>query len=70
MTSIGPQKESKEVRTEGSDPIDDRITISDTEKEDPQESFPFPDGGARAWLVALGGGGVMFCTFGYINAFG
>lgn len=30
----------------------------------------FPDGGARAWSVAAGAAGVLFCTFGYINAFG
>ncbi|KAL6230885.1 hypothetical protein BDW75DRAFT_248293 [Aspergillus navahoensis] len=34
------------------------------------EPAPFPDGGARAWTVALGAGGVLFCTFGYVNAFG
>ncbi|GFF40604.1 LOW QUALITY PROTEIN: riboflavin transporter MCH5 [Aspergillus udagawae] len=34
------------------------------------ETAPFPDGGARAWMVALGAGGVLFCTFGYVNAFG
>jgi hypothetical protein len=34
------------------------------------EPAPFPDGGARAWMVALGAGGVLFCTFGYVNAFG
>ncbi|ODH34120.1 hypothetical protein ACO22_03165 [Paracoccidioides brasiliensis] len=30
----------------------------------------FPDGGARAWSVALGTSGVLFCTFGYVNAYG
>lgn len=30
----------------------------------------FPDGGARAWSVAAGAAGVLFCTFGYGNAFG
>lgn len=30
----------------------------------------FPEGGARAWGVALGTAGVLFCTFGYANAFG
>lgn len=32
--------------------------------------FDFPDGGARAWSVAAGAAGVLFCTFGYANAFG
>jgi hypothetical protein len=30
----------------------------------------FPDGGARAWAVTAGAAGLLFCTFGYINAFG
>lgn len=30
----------------------------------------FPEGGARAWSVALGATGVLFCTFGYNNAYG
>ena len=30
----------------------------------------FPEGGAKAWAVALGCSGLLFCTFGYINAFG
>ncbi|KFY42847.1 hypothetical protein V495_04309 [Pseudogymnoascus sp. VKM F-4514 (FW-929)] len=30
----------------------------------------FPDGGPRAWSVAIGAAGVLFTTFGYVNAFG
>lgn len=30
----------------------------------------FPDAGLRAWSVAAGHAGAMFCTFGYINSFG
>jgi hypothetical protein len=30
----------------------------------------FPEGGRRAWFVASGAAGVLFCTFGYANAFG
>lgn len=30
----------------------------------------FPEGGARAWAVAAGTAGALFCTFGYCNAFG
>jgi hypothetical protein len=33
-------------------------------------NFDFPDGGARSWSVAYGAAGVLFCTFGYANAFG
>ncbi|KAJ9142972.1 Riboflavin transporter MCH5 [Pleurostoma richardsiae] len=30
----------------------------------------FPDGGAQAWLAILGGTASMFCTMGFLNAFG
>jgi len=34
------------------------------------ELTTFPEGGARAWAVAAGAAGVLFCTLGYSNAFG
>lgn len=40
------------------------------EKTATQVAMDFPDGGAKAWSVAIGAAGVMFCTFGYANAFG
>lgn len=30
----------------------------------------FPEGGMRAWSVAIGCSLVLFATFGYVNAFG
>jgi hypothetical protein len=37
----------------------------------PQGGQPtFPEGGLRAWSVAIGCSGVLFSTFGYVNAFG
>jgi hypothetical protein len=37
----------------------------------PEETRPgFPEGGFRAWSVASGNAGVMFCTLGYINSWG
>jgi MFS family permease len=33
-------------------------------------TFTIPDGGWRAWSVVLGSSLVLFCTFGYVNAFG
>lgn len=30
----------------------------------------FPEGGLRAWMVVAGASGVLFCGFGYANAFG
>lgn len=38
--------------------------------EETSDVMTFPEGGARAWSVAIGAAGVMFCTFGYVNAFG
>ncbi len=34
------------------------------------ELTEYPEGGPRAWLDATGAAGVLFCTSGYINAFG
>jgi hypothetical protein len=35
-----------------------------------QTEITFPEGGLRAWLVAIGCALVLFSTFGYVNAFG
>jgi hypothetical protein len=55
----------------------DQDALSSTQEpsmEKPVQQLPphmvFPEGGARAWSVALGTAGVLFCTFGYANAFG
>jgi hypothetical protein len=41
------------------------------EKEAPaQAPPPFPEGGLRAWTVVAGSFCVLFCTFGYLNAYG
>lgn len=40
------------------------------EKTATERAMEFPDGGAKAWSVAIGAAGVLFCTFGYANAFG
>lgn len=38
--------------------------------QETSEEMTFPEGGARAWFVAAGAAGVMFCTLGYVNSFG
>ena len=38
--------------------------------ESPDGTHDFPEGGARAWAVAAGTGGILFCTLGYTNSFG
>ena len=43
---------------------------SDIENLKRVDTMTFPEGGARAWFVAAGNGGVMFCTLGFINTFG
>ncbi|EGE77998.1 riboflavin transporter MCH5 [Blastomyces dermatitidis ATCC 18188] len=43
---------------------------SETCVETKSENSSYPDGGARAWAVAAGTSGVLFCTFGMANAFG
>jgi hypothetical protein len=42
----------------------------DTSPQAKFEAPTFPEGGLRAWSVAIGCGGVLFCGFGYVNAFG
>ena len=36
----------------------------------PPGGHAFPDGGFEAWLVVLGAFVALFCSFGYLNAFG
>jgi hypothetical protein len=36
----------------------------------PSQPPDFPEGGLRGWSVAIGCAGVLFSTFGYVNAFG
>lgn len=38
--------------------------------EEKDDIDSFPEGGARAWLVAAGAGCVMFSTLGYSNSYG
>jgi hypothetical protein len=49
--------------------IEENFAEDDTSDQMSKETT-FPEGGTRAWLVALGAAGVLFCTFGNINAFG
>jgi hypothetical protein len=44
--------------------------VSPTVDEKQPEAITYPEGGARAWSVALACGGIVFCTFGYVNSFG
>jgi len=34
------------------------------------KSDEFPDGGIRAWMVAVGASSAFFCTLGFTNSFG
>ena len=49
----------------------DRENSPEGQLEKPQIPFDdCPEGGARGWAVALGCSGLLFCTFGFANAFG
>ncbi|RJE27029.1 Major Facilitator Superfamily [Aspergillus sclerotialis] len=50
--------------------INNQAIDAETAENKAPSNLPFPDGGFRAWMVALGAAGVMFCTIGYVNAFG
>ncbi|KAL6365238.1 hypothetical protein LRP88_01223 [Fusarium phalaenopsidis] len=43
---------------------------SEDQQLEKTEETDFPDGGLRAWLVAIGAAGAFFCTLGYTNVFG
>ena len=45
------------------------MTKENENEERPQDDA-FPDGGLQAWGVVAGAFCVLFCTFGYLNAYG
>lgn len=68
-TNGAPTVEAYKVEEAGI--TSDGTTIDTTDSGKPNaDIMTFPDGGARAWSVAAGTAGVLFCTFGYTNAFG
>jgi hypothetical protein len=62
-------KDAPRVDPTDSDP-ENSIEIKPTEEPSAATIHNYPEGGARAWSVAIGAAGVIFCTFGYANAFG
>lgn len=51
--------------------IQSQATLEEVGQRVPNHTVKVPpDGGSRAWLVALGAFAAMFCTFGYLNSFG
>ncbi|KAF3935375.1 hypothetical protein ABW20_dc0100326 [Dactylellina cionopaga] len=66
---------SKELETLSTSRDVDEGTIveesaADAEKQAAPPAITFPDGGLQAWLVVLGAAIALFCSFGYVNAFG
>ncbi|RSL93770.1 hypothetical protein BHE90_011386 [Fusarium euwallaceae] len=55
---------------DASDTLNDTRPGSEDQKLEKTEENDFPDGGLRAWLVAIGASGAFFCTLGYTNVFG
>jgi hypothetical protein len=64
-----PDIEKNTTDKDASPSIED-TSLEEKPVEQPPPHMVFPEGGARAWSVALGTAGVLFCTFGYANAFG
>lgn len=61
----------EETHTQPSDSdVDGSFKESPIELPQNGPNLDFPEGGFRAWSVAAGAGGILFCTFGYANAFG
>lgn len=60
---------SGEARLDGEYDPEKSLHESANERET-SEALSFPEGGARAWGVAAGAAGVLFCTLGYVNSFG
>lgn len=54
-----------EIKESGDQSVDDA-----PEKSLQPPQITFPEGGLKAWSVAIGGALVLFGTFGYVNAFG
>lgn len=52
------------------DDRNEKQPIADSAGEDKPPTTDFPDGGTRAWAVAVGTAGIAFCTLGYVNSFG
>ncbi|KAG4436606.1 hypothetical protein IFR05_007926 [Cadophora sp. M221] len=65
---FGMEKENKVQTVDpGQDlPSEKGSIVNDSTK--PEDDYP--EGGLRAWLVVAGAAGVLFCGFGYANAFG
>jgi hypothetical protein len=69
MDEKDDEKNAPQVDATDSDP-ENSVEIKPTEEPSAAAIHNFPEGGARAWSVAIGAAGVIFCTFGYANAFG
>lgn len=46
------------------------VELNQKNIQDSSEFGEAPDGGLRAWLVAIGGSAICFCCLGFANAFG
>ncbi|KAK1253387.1 hypothetical protein MKX07_001464 [Trichoderma sp. CBMAI-0711] len=62
--SSNPSDEKKSLSADDEPSSAQGQPLSETELE------PAPDGGLRAWLVALGAASIFFCCLGFSNSFG
>lgn len=73
MTDTSQNSSESEVRSRGEKDREDSLGGALSNQADGREiseEISFPEGGARAWFVAAGAAGVLFCTLGYVNSFG
>lgn len=59
-------KEKYALNSNSPDSLDQENALASS----PDSDEPAPDGGARAWTVAAGGGAILFCCLGFANSFG
>lgn len=64
MSSSLPDEKTTPFPEEQADLGQQTLPLSKDELE------PAPDGGLRAWLVALGAASIFFCCMGFSNSFG
>lgn len=72
MESTTPTLASNNGRESPAAAVDEKAGAEVTPQQPrvPSNMMDFPEGGFRAWSVVFGTSAVLFCSFGYANAFG
>jgi hypothetical protein len=62
--------DSEQISAKSDEGARDENDVNEAEQSRSKDSPDFPDGGARAWSIALGSSAVLFCTLGSVSSFG